>query len=253
MRQSLAAIYSLLCFCGPAFSQEKTEPIEYDLKVRMEPAQGSVSVSGTIEIPGADRSPEGFTFALHETFVIRKLLICGNEVKYSVVAKEPGPIQPASHGLSQTGAGIAGGCAVVGYCAVCRRSLCLCCVLFQGRLMLDQLTRTPGNDQFFRACREFFELYTKKFIGTEQFRSFWETQLRERKKLVDGLLDAKGSLPNLGSGNCLVLAHATAKPTQAGRIRAAAASIMMAKACASVDVFCECGQRAAVVLTIWID
>jgi hypothetical protein len=70
---------------------------------------------------------------------------------------------------------------------------------YKGALMLDQLRRTPGNDQCFRACREFFELYTKKSIGTEQFRSFWETQLRERKKLVDSLLDAKGSLPNLGS------------------------------------------------------
>lgn len=96
MRHCLAVILGVLCFCGPALSQEKTEPIVYDLKVRIEPAQGSISVSGTMEIPAATRTPEGFTFALHETFVIRKLLICGNEVKHSAVAKESVPVQPAS-------------------------------------------------------------------------------------------------------------------------------------------------------------
>lgn len=68
---------------------------------------------------------------------------------------------------------------------------------FKGALMLDQLRETLGEENFFPACREFFQTYKGKSIGTSEFRSFWKAKLAGRGKLVDVWLDSRGGLPDL--------------------------------------------------------
>jgi hypothetical protein len=66
---------------------------------------------------------------------------------------------------------------------------------FKGALMLDHLRRTLGDDNFFPACREFFQTYKGKPIGTPEFRSFWKAKLAGQENIVDVWLDSPGGLP----------------------------------------------------------
>ena len=66
---------------------------------------------------------------------------------------------------------------------------------FKGALMLDYLRRTLGDDNFFPACREFFQTYKGKPIGTPEFRSFWKAKLARQGNIVDVWLDSPGGLP----------------------------------------------------------
>ncbi len=68
---------------------------------------------------------------------------------------------------------------------------------YKGSLMLDTIRQTMGNDAFAAAAREFFQSYTGKFIGTEEFRSFWQQKLGDKKDVVDLWLDSAGGLPEL--------------------------------------------------------
>jgi len=66
---------------------------------------------------------------------------------------------------------------------------------YKGSLMLNSLRETLGDEQFFQACRDFFQLYQGKPTGTTEFRSFWDNKMGDRKNALDAWLDSKGGLP----------------------------------------------------------
>jgi Peptidase family M1 domain len=68
---------------------------------------------------------------------------------------------------------------------------------YKGSLMLDSIRQTMGDTAFGGAARAFFQTYTGKSIGTEEFRSFWKQKLGEKKELVDVWLDSGGGVPVL--------------------------------------------------------
>ena len=89
--------------------------------------------------------------------------------------------------------------------ATCRNTPSLSRVPFDGSgfviryykrsLMLDHFRHIMGDDQFFRASREFFQNHRGQSIGTVEFRSFWKRRLEDHKKLLDVWLDSTGGLP----------------------------------------------------------
>ena len=52
---------------------------------------------------------------------------------------------------------------------------------YKGSLLLDHLRHVLGDDAFFRACRDFFQTYKGRSIGTADFRSFWKTRLGDHE------------------------------------------------------------------------
>ena len=69
---------------------------------------------------------------------------------------------------------------------------------YKGSLLLDHLRHVLGDDAFFRACRDFFQTYKGRSIGTADFRSFWKTRLGDQKDSLDAWLDSAGGLPQSG-------------------------------------------------------
>ncbi|MDH4272815.1 MAG: M1 family aminopeptidase, partial [Candidatus Aminicenantes bacterium] len=63
---------------------------------------------------------------------------------------------------------------------------------YKGALMLDDLRCLLGDDAFFKTCRDFYQEYGKKSIGTPEFRSFWKNRLGHRGRGIDIWLDSKG-------------------------------------------------------------
>jgi peptidase M1-like protein len=67
----------------------------------------------------------------------------------------------------------------------------------KGALMLDRLRRALGDEAFFAASRDFFQVHRGHSIGTAEFRGFWKQRLGDQAELVDALLDAGGaSMPS---------------------------------------------------------
>lgn len=66
---------------------------------------------------------------------------------------------------------------------------------YKGSLMLDHLRRIMGDEQFFRASRDFFQRYKGQSIGTAEFRSFWNGRLEDHNKSLDVWLDSTGASP----------------------------------------------------------
>jgi Peptidase family M1 domain len=66
---------------------------------------------------------------------------------------------------------------------------------FKGSLMLNAFRQAMGDQEFFQACREFFDDYSGKPTGTSDFRSFWKSKLGAQYELVDLWLDSPGGLP----------------------------------------------------------
>jgi hypothetical protein len=69
---------------------------------------------------------------------------------------------------------------------------------YKGSLMMDSIRHAMGDDAFAAAAREFFHTYTRKSVGTVEFRNFWKQKLADKKDLVDLWLDSKGGLPDVG-------------------------------------------------------
>ena len=63
--------------------------------------------------------------------------------------------------------------------------------------MLDSIRRRMGDTAFASAAREFFQSYTGKSIGTEEFRRFWKQKLGDRSTLIDAWLESGGGLPEV--------------------------------------------------------
>lgn len=74
------------------WAQEK--PVAYDLKVTIEPKQGTLHAAGKIDVP-VEPAARDLQFTLHETFEISKLTINGQPAKYKFERLEPIPIFPA--------------------------------------------------------------------------------------------------------------------------------------------------------------
>lgn len=68
---------------------------------------------------------------------------------------------------------------------------------YKGSLMLNHLRHVMGDARFFQACRDFFQTFKTKSIGTEDFRMFWEDRLMDEKDALDVWLDSAGGLPEL--------------------------------------------------------
>jgi len=66
---------------------------------------------------------------------------------------------------------------------------------FKGALMLDHLRKGLGDEKFFRACRDFFQTYRGKAIGTTDFRGFWTAKFPDQKAVIDLWLDSSGGFP----------------------------------------------------------
>jgi hypothetical protein len=78
-----------------ALAEEKTGPVSYDLKIRIEPAQGTIVVHGNVGVP-VEAGAKTLQFALHETFAIKKLLINNRAAKFSFQTGDPNPFNPAT-------------------------------------------------------------------------------------------------------------------------------------------------------------
>ncbi len=70
---------------------------------------------------------------------------------------------------------------------------------YKGALMLHHLRKTLGEERFFQACREFYQTYKERAVGTGEFRSFWKEKLADQNNLVDVWLDSKGGVPQLSA------------------------------------------------------
>jgi len=68
---------------------------------------------------------------------------------------------------------------------------------YNGSLILNYVRQVMGDDRFYAAARDFFQLYKGQSIGTAQFRSFWREKLAESKDSLDLWLDSTGGLPGL--------------------------------------------------------
>ncbi|HXJ90961.1 MAG TPA: hypothetical protein VMS18_29405 [Candidatus Binatia bacterium] len=85
----------LFLVSGMAPAEEKPIPVSYDLKVTIEPSQGSIAVHGNIRVPVGEEATT-LQFGLHETFAITKLLVNGRSAKFSFQPGDGGPIFPAT-------------------------------------------------------------------------------------------------------------------------------------------------------------
>lgn len=72
----------LLALPGFLSAHDGVAPISYDLRVKIEPASGSLAVLAKMEIP-VEPGAKNFQFNLHGTFAIKKLLLEGKDATYS--------------------------------------------------------------------------------------------------------------------------------------------------------------------------
>lgn len=84
----LAPFLLLLAFPVFLMAQGKAGPISYDLRVRIEPSSGNLSVLAKMKIP-LEPDAKNIQFNLHGTFVIKKLLLEGKEAVFSTAVGEP--------------------------------------------------------------------------------------------------------------------------------------------------------------------
>jgi len=61
--------------------------------------------------------------------------------------------------------------------------------------MLDTQRQAMGDAKFFQTSREFFQCYTGKPAGTQEFRTFWKAKMGGHKDSIDVWLDSRGGPP----------------------------------------------------------
>ena len=96
MRKNFTIILTLLFPLLILNANETAKPLYYRLKVKIEPASGEIFVNGKVGIQLENIKQRNFSFDLHETFIIEKLLVDGKVVKYLTEENEPLPVKPAS-------------------------------------------------------------------------------------------------------------------------------------------------------------
>jgi hypothetical protein len=80
-------------------AEQKPASVSYDLKVSIEPSQGSIDVHGIVAVP-LETEAKTLQFGLHETFAIKKLLVNGRRAQFSFQPGDPSPIFPAAKKVS---------------------------------------------------------------------------------------------------------------------------------------------------------
>ncbi|HKV78566.1 MAG TPA: M1 family aminopeptidase [Candidatus Sulfotelmatobacter sp.] len=94
IREFLLLVIVLVCGIA-ALGQEKPLLVTYDLKVVIEPKQGTISVHGKIGVPVA-KEAKTLQFGLHDTFAIKRLLVHDRAVTFTFQPGDRSPIFPAS-------------------------------------------------------------------------------------------------------------------------------------------------------------
>lgn len=94
-RNLVAVVFLVLSFSGFSMAQENSGLLSYDLKVRIEPAPGTIEVQAKVTIPLKDPQAREFKFGLHETFAVRQLKVNGKEAAFSFEPGELSPMTPA--------------------------------------------------------------------------------------------------------------------------------------------------------------
>ncbi len=91
----LAILILALLFPSVVASGQTAAMVSYHLRVRIDPAAGSLAVEGSVKIPPEDFKARSLAFYLDETLSIRKLLIDGKEASFKYGALELTRLTPA--------------------------------------------------------------------------------------------------------------------------------------------------------------
>ena len=86
------------CFLA---GQEKTTPVAYDLKARIEPVSELIFVRAQVNFPLGAVKAHDFKFNLHETFQIKKLLVNGKAAQFTS-APNPSRVTPTAKAFTVT-------------------------------------------------------------------------------------------------------------------------------------------------------
>ena len=83
-------------FITSACAEEHLAQTSYNLKVALDPAQQTIAVRGTVVLPVSSLSSD-LRFALHETFVLKRLEVNGKPATFSFQSEQHTPMRPATH------------------------------------------------------------------------------------------------------------------------------------------------------------
>ncbi len=86
----LAAVILALFFSRPLVAAQTASLVSYHLRVRIDPAAGSLAADGIAEVPPQDFSARSLNFYLDETLSISKLLVNGRKANFTY--GQPGPL-----------------------------------------------------------------------------------------------------------------------------------------------------------------
>ena len=95
------AFVSILVFTLPILLSAKARPIPiaYDLKVNIEPVNGTIAVQGAVDVPSSDATPSTLKFNLHQTMEITRLLIDGKLATFAYAPMEGSLPLPATRAV----------------------------------------------------------------------------------------------------------------------------------------------------------
>jgi hypothetical protein len=99
MSRLIVFFLTLLATSSFAAAAELDIPVAYDLKVRIEPAQGMVAVRGTIVVP-VQRNAQNLTFGLHRTFIVESLTVDGQKAAFNYQSIAPTPMNPVTRNVA---------------------------------------------------------------------------------------------------------------------------------------------------------
>jgi Peptidase family M1 domain len=94
---SPVAIFATILALPTLLRADQPTPVSYQLIVAIAPADHTISVRGTIDVPLKDPHTRELRFNLHETFAITQLRINGRTTTFSFEPTEHNPMYPASH------------------------------------------------------------------------------------------------------------------------------------------------------------
>ena len=99
--RSLRRFVFILLLAVPAIlsAEKKQNVLAYDLKVSVEPDNGTIAVQGQVDVPLNDTTASAMQFNLHETMEIKKLLINGKAATFAYTPAEGSYSLPASRGV----------------------------------------------------------------------------------------------------------------------------------------------------------
>lgn len=99
--RSLRRFIFILLLAIPALlsAEEKQSVLAYDLRVSIEPDNGTIAVQGQVDVPVSDATGSTVQFNLHETMEIKKLLINGKAATFAYAPAEGSYSLPASRGV----------------------------------------------------------------------------------------------------------------------------------------------------------